>query len=164
MSRVPKQDPHPLLKPTLVFAIDSYCQCWVAGFLSSQNRLWIRLSNLAVLQGSASQSQVMNFAAAIWEQMGSFHGNNHTGTTRKWKPLPPAAFLQAGRDGLVPTDVSKQEVCGLPITVGGLKPSLHCELQSSWMGANQQLFLGKLLLARGSCTTNGNWTYSLPQG
>lgn len=92
VSRIPRQDPHPLLKPALVFAIDFYCQGWVAGFLNGQNRL----SNLAVLQGSASQRQLMNFAAAIWEQMGSFHGNTHTGTLRKWKLLPPAAFPQAG--------------------------------------------------------------------
>lgn len=35
-------------------------------------------------------------------------------------------------DGFVSTDISKsQGVCGLPITVGGLKPSHYYELQSS---------------------------------
>lgn len=65
VSRILRQDPHPLLKPALLFAMDFYCQGWVAGFVLSQNRLWIRLSKLAVLQGSASQSQLMNFAAVI---------------------------------------------------------------------------------------------------
>lgn len=150
VSRVPRQDPHPLLKPALGFAIDFYCHGWVAGFVLSQNRLWIRLSNLAVLQGSASESQLMNFAAAIWEQMGSFHGNNHKGTTEKWKPLPPAAFLQVSTGWVrAHRHIHVTGSLWVAIRVVGLKPSHHCELQSSWMGENQQPFPGKLLLSWG---------------
>lgn len=124
--------------------------------------------NLAVLQGPSSQSRVMIFKQQFVR--GSFYGKDHMGNTRKWKPPPPASFLQSSSGWVQiscvpgpPTDISKsQGAHGLPVAAGGLKPPLHHELQSSLHAGKPAALPGQASSGVGqSQTTTGNWTRSL---
>lgn len=72
----------------------------VAVLMLSWHGPWAGLFNLAMLQGSASQTQLMICTAAIPEWTGAASMKTITWSTRKWKQPLPAPFLHQEVDGL----------------------------------------------------------------
>lgn len=82
---------------------------------------------------------------------GSFHRNDHMGNIRKWKPPPPAPFLQSssGLDeclrvpGPPPTSPSHRELMGCQLQLEGSSLLFHHVLRSSLNGGKPAALPGQ---------------------
>lgn len=157
----------------LTEAWDSFCHWFLLPGLQRLRCLgtdWTGLPNLAVLQGSASQSQLVIFAAVIWEQTGLAFMETITWVTQENRNhrLQLPSCNQAG-DGLN-TPVCQGAHWHLQVTGSSSVANYSCWAQASsslWAveltewGQTSSLSWASSFWGGGSCTTNGNWTHSL---
>lgn len=148
-----RQDPHPLLKPRIVFCHwfllpGLQCSCCLGTDHGLDSSTWpcfraqlLKPSSwFVLLQFQSGQGQLP------WKQS---HGAQENGNNLSQLPSCIKRWMGWTLTCIkAPTDISKsQGAPGLPITVGGLKPPLHCEWRKAAPGMG------------GTCTTNGNWTH-----
>lgn len=159
---VSRRDPHPLLKPGTVFAIDFFCQGCSVCVVSAQSVSWASKPGCApglILSKPAHSFCCCNlWGAAFMETITWVTQENGN----RLLQLPSCSRAVDGLKARVcraPTDISKsREAHGLPVAAGGLK-TLHHELQSSLHAGKPAAVPGQASSGVGrSQTTTGNWT------
>lgn len=154
---VSRWDPRPLLKPSIVCAIDVYRQGCSTSVVSAQTADWARKPGFAPALSLSESAD--HLCAAVWEWTGAAFMEMITWITEEngngLFQLPSCNQAAHGLNacecqGLPPlTSPHHRELMGCQLQLEGSSLLFIKSCRAHWVGANHQPFLGKLLLGWG---------------